>query len=48
MITTEDIQNLANLARIEVADNETESIRKKMEGVLEYVFRSMCLLRLMS
>ena len=37
MITTEDIQNLANLARIEVADNETESIRKKMEGVLEYV-----------
>ncbi|MFA5830809.1 MAG: Asp-tRNA(Asn)/Glu-tRNA(Gln) amidotransferase subunit GatC [Candidatus Paceibacterota bacterium] len=37
MITKEDVQNLANLARIEVKDDEMESIRQKMEGILDYV-----------
>ena len=37
MITNEDVQNLANLARIEVKDDEMESIRQKMEGILDYV-----------
>ena len=37
MISKEDVQNLANLARIEVTDEETESIRQKMEGILDYV-----------
>jgi aspartyl-tRNA(Asn)/glutamyl-tRNA(Gln) amidotransferase subunit C len=37
MITKEEVFTLADLARIEVADDEVESIRQKMEGVLEYV-----------
>jgi aspartyl-tRNA(Asn)/glutamyl-tRNA(Gln) amidotransferase subunit C len=37
MITKEEVLKLADLARIEVADDEIESIRQKMEGILEYV-----------
>ena len=37
MITKDDVQNLANLARIEVRDDEVEGIRQKMEGILAYV-----------
>ena len=37
MISKDDIQNLANLARIDVAENEIEGIRQKMEGILDYV-----------
>lgn len=37
MITKEEVFTLADLARIEVSDNEVESICQKMEGVLEYV-----------
>jgi aspartyl-tRNA(Asn)/glutamyl-tRNA(Gln) amidotransferase subunit C len=37
MITKEEILNLADLARIEVADDEIENIRQKMEGILDYV-----------
>jgi aspartyl-tRNA(Asn)/glutamyl-tRNA(Gln) amidotransferase subunit C len=37
MVTKEDIQNLANLARIDIQESEIESFRAKMEGVLEYV-----------
>ena len=37
MITKDEVLKLADLARIEVADDEIESIRQKMEGILEYV-----------
>lgn len=37
MITKEEVLKLADLARIEVFDNEVEGIRQKMEGVLGYV-----------
>lgn len=37
MITKEDIQNLADLARIEVAEGEMERLRSSMEGILNYV-----------
>jgi aspartyl-tRNA(Asn)/glutamyl-tRNA(Gln) amidotransferase subunit C len=37
MITKEEILKLADLARIEVADDEIENIRQKMEGILDYV-----------
>ena len=37
MITNKDVQNLADLARIEVKEGEIESIRQKMEGILAYV-----------
>lgn len=37
MITNEDVQKLATLARIEVKDNEVPGIRQKMEGILAYV-----------
>ncbi len=37
MITKEDIQNLADLARIEVAEGEMERLRSSMEGILNYI-----------
>lgn len=37
MITKEDIQNLADLSRIEVAEEETERLRSSMESILAYV-----------
>ena len=37
MITNNDVQNLANLARIDVSENEIDGVRKKMESVLDYV-----------
>ncbi len=37
MITKEDIQNLADLARIEVAEGEAERLRSSMESILNYV-----------
>lgn len=37
MITKQDIQNLADLARIEVAEGETERLRSSMEGILNYI-----------
>lgn len=37
MITTEDIESLANLARIDVKDEEKEHLRSSMEGILNYV-----------
>jgi aspartyl-tRNA(Asn)/glutamyl-tRNA(Gln) amidotransferase subunit C len=37
MITKEDIQNLADLARIEVREGEMERLRSSMEGIVNYV-----------
>ena len=37
MITKDEVLKLADLARIEVKDEEIESICQKMEGILEYV-----------
>lgn len=37
MITSDDIKKLAKLARIEIAENEIESYRTKIEGVLGYI-----------
>jgi len=37
MVSNDDILNLANLARIEVREDEVEKFRSKMEGVLAYV-----------
>lgn len=37
MITTEDIQNLAALARIQIAPEEQESLRTEIESILGYI-----------
>ena len=37
MITKHDIQKLAALARIEVAENDMESFQKDLERILSYV-----------
>jgi aspartyl-tRNA(Asn)/glutamyl-tRNA(Gln) amidotransferase subunit C len=37
MITKEDIQNLADLARIQVEEGEIERLRSSMEAILSYV-----------
>ncbi len=37
MITNEEVQNLATLARIEVKEEDVSGIRQKMEGILAYV-----------
>ncbi|MCI0542504.1 Asp-tRNA(Asn)/Glu-tRNA(Gln) amidotransferase subunit GatC [bacterium] len=37
MITTDDIKNLAHLARIEVAESEGEKLAKDMDEILAYV-----------
>lgn len=37
MITKEDIQNLAELARIEVGEGEIERFRSSIEDILGYV-----------
>ncbi len=37
MISNKDVQNLAELSRIEVKDDEVENIRQKLEGILAYV-----------
>ena len=39
MITLEDIEKLAQLARINVSLEEKDSIRKDIEGILAYVGR---------
>ena len=37
MITKEDIKNLAELARIEISDTESESLTSQIDSILEYV-----------
>ena len=37
MITKEDIQNLANLARIEITQKEAESLTSEIDSILGYV-----------
>jgi len=37
MISQQDIKDLAELARIEVKEEDLESVRAKMDGVLQYV-----------
>lgn len=37
MITKEEIQKLADLARISLSENEKESLRKDIDGILDYV-----------
>ena len=37
MISKQDIQNLAELARLEVHDTEVEALQKDMAGILAYV-----------
>lgn len=37
MITTEDIQKLAELSRIKIAPEEQESLRAEIESILGYV-----------
>ncbi len=36
-MTIEDVENLAELAKLELTDNEKEKILKDMEGILSYV-----------
>ena len=37
MITKETVKQVANLARLYVADNELETFTKNLEGILSYV-----------
>lgn len=37
MISTKDIENLANLARIRLSDEEKESLAKDVDSILAYV-----------
>ena len=37
MITTEDIQKLAELSRIKIAPEEQESLRAEIESILGYI-----------
>ncbi len=37
MITKEEIEKLADLARISLSESEKESLRKDIDGILEYV-----------
>ena len=37
MISKEEIKKLADLARIEISDEEVESLRGEMDAILEYV-----------
>jgi len=37
MITVDEVKNLANLARIELPENEVESLSKEMGSILDYV-----------
>ena len=37
MISKQDIQNLAELARLEVHDTEVEALQKDISGILAYV-----------
>lgn len=37
MLSTEEIQRIAQLARIELADNEIEKFQKDLSSILEYV-----------
>ncbi len=37
MITKEEIKNLAQLARIEIKEDEAESLRKEIDSILDYV-----------
>lgn len=37
MITTEDIQKLAELSRIKIAPEEQESLRAQIESILGYI-----------
>ena len=37
MITKEEIQKLADLARISLSDSEKELLRKDIDGILDYV-----------
>ena len=37
MITSKDIQNLADLARIKISDKEAESLTAEIDSILEYV-----------
>jgi len=37
MISKQDIQDLAELARLQVDDREVEALQKDMAGILEYV-----------
>lgn len=37
MITSKDIQNLAELARIEISESEAESLTSEMDSILSYI-----------
>ena len=37
MISTEEVKNLANLARLELSDEETEKFKTDISSVLDYV-----------
>ncbi len=37
MITKKDIQNLANLARINISENEADSLTGEIDSILDYV-----------
>jgi aspartyl-tRNA(Asn)/glutamyl-tRNA(Gln) amidotransferase subunit C len=37
MITTQEIKHLADLARIEISDEEAEKMTKEVDSILEYV-----------
>ena len=37
MISIEEIKKMAELARIEISDEETESLRGEMDSILDYV-----------
>ncbi|MDP8266716.1 MAG: Asp-tRNA(Asn)/Glu-tRNA(Gln) amidotransferase subunit GatC [Candidatus Aceula meridiana] len=37
MITKKDVQYIAHLSRIHLAENEAESLTKNLEGILTYI-----------
>lgn len=37
MISKEEVQNLATLARVEVSEGEVESLQKDISNILEYI-----------
>ena len=36
-ITSEDVKKIANLARLDVADNQTGALAEQMNGILGYI-----------
>lgn len=37
MVNKEEVKNLANLARIEISDEEAETLTRELDSILDYV-----------